>query len=136
MHREAGAIAFVNGLVAVRRTPKGEWIFPKGHIEDGEAAESAALRELEEETGLLGSEPYPVGEDFYSMGSDDFQVSYFTMTARPGPQWPEHDGKDAVLMTPEEALTKLNIENHRLLLQKALVILKDRIVPGSNSEED
>jgi 8-oxo-dGTP pyrophosphatase MutT (NUDIX family) len=30
------------------------WGFPKGHIEDGENAEAAALREVEEETGLDG----------------------------------------------------------------------------------
>jgi 8-oxo-dGTP pyrophosphatase MutT (NUDIX family) len=28
------------------------WGFPKGHLEDGEAAEAAALREVSEETGL------------------------------------------------------------------------------------
>jgi 8-oxo-dGTP pyrophosphatase MutT (NUDIX family) len=28
------------------------WGFPKGHIEDGEAADGAALREVSEETGL------------------------------------------------------------------------------------
>ncbi len=27
------------------------WTFPKGHIEEGETAETAALREVEEETG-------------------------------------------------------------------------------------
>lgn len=29
------------------------WIFPKGHAEAGESAEAAALRELEEETGVI-----------------------------------------------------------------------------------
>ncbi|MCX7833383.1 MAG: NUDIX domain-containing protein [Ignavibacteria bacterium] len=31
---------------------KGHWSFPKGHIEDGEDIKSAAIREVEEETGL------------------------------------------------------------------------------------
>ncbi|HLY33345.1 MAG TPA: NUDIX hydrolase [Jatrophihabitantaceae bacterium] len=30
------------------------WSLPKGHIEDGETAEQAALREVEEETGISG----------------------------------------------------------------------------------
>jgi 8-oxo-dGTP pyrophosphatase MutT (NUDIX family) len=30
------------------------WGFPKGHVEDGELPESAALREVAEETGLRG----------------------------------------------------------------------------------
>lgn len=32
------------------------WGFPKGHLEDGEAPEQAALREVGEETGLAGLE--------------------------------------------------------------------------------
>ena len=55
------------GGVAVRRNPSGGWdvlcierprrrdlALPKGHLEPGETAEQAALRELEEETGVRG----------------------------------------------------------------------------------
>jgi ADP-ribose pyrophosphatase YjhB (NUDIX family) len=31
------------------------WSLPKGHIEDGETAEQAAVREVEEETGIAGT---------------------------------------------------------------------------------
>lgn len=30
------------------------WVLPKGHIDSGESPEEAALRELKEETGVLG----------------------------------------------------------------------------------
>jgi ADP-ribose pyrophosphatase YjhB (NUDIX family) len=30
------------------------WSLPKGHLEDGETAEQAAIREVEEETGITG----------------------------------------------------------------------------------
>jgi 8-oxo-dGTP pyrophosphatase MutT (NUDIX family) len=34
------------------RDPYANWVLPKGHIEGGETPEQAALREVEEETGL------------------------------------------------------------------------------------
>jgi ADP-ribose pyrophosphatase YjhB (NUDIX family) len=51
------------GGIVFRATPRGvryllirdsyrNWGFPKGHVENGEAAEQAALREIAEETGL------------------------------------------------------------------------------------
>jgi len=56
MHREVSA----GGLVWNNRTgkfllildPKNKWALPKGHLEQGETADQAALREVSEETGL------------------------------------------------------------------------------------
>ncbi|MFD7185518.1 NUDIX hydrolase [Streptomyces sp. NPDC059904] len=41
-------------LMAKRREAEGEisWVFPGGAIEDGESPEQAAVREVDEETGL------------------------------------------------------------------------------------
>ena len=52
----AGGVVFrVDGgqpLFLLIRDSYQNWGFPKGHIEDGEAPEDAALREVAEETGL------------------------------------------------------------------------------------
>ena len=56
------------GFIIFRCTPKIEflllrkefWDFPKGHAEKGETPEVAALRELQEETGIL--HPKMVGD--------------------------------------------------------------------------
>lgn len=44
------------GAVIGRRDRKGRllWSLPKGHIEPGESAEQAAVREVAEETGITG----------------------------------------------------------------------------------
>src|SRR6476646_10600368 len=47
------------------------WSLPKGHIEAGETAEQAAIREVEEETGIIGSVVAPLGTiDFWFVAED------------------------------------------------------------------
>ncbi|NQU36293.1 MAG: NUDIX hydrolase, partial [Actinobacteria bacterium] len=42
------------------------WSLPKGHLEDGETAEQAAMREVQEETGIIGRILAPLGTiDFW-----------------------------------------------------------------------
>ncbi len=41
------------------------WDFPKGHLEAGESSEQAALREVEEETGVRGKILEKVGQTQY-----------------------------------------------------------------------
>ncbi len=48
---DAGTIALVRN-----RGGNGAWLFPKGHLEQGETDEAAARREIEEETGLVNLE--------------------------------------------------------------------------------
>lgn len=40
----------------LRHANGGHWSFPKGHLEEGESAREAAVRELREETGLKPGE--------------------------------------------------------------------------------
>lgn len=48
----AGGIVFNGDRVLVLRNLKGAWVFPKGHVELGESHEQAALREVQEESGM------------------------------------------------------------------------------------
>ncbi len=54
----AGGVVLGDGgtIALVHNAETGTWTFPKGSIEPGETDEQAALREIEEETGLTGLE--------------------------------------------------------------------------------
>jgi len=56
----AGGVVFrPDGAVLVLRHLEGSWVFPKGHIDPGEDALGAALREVEEEAGVQATCPDP-----------------------------------------------------------------------------
>ncbi len=49
-------------LIKRGREPfEGMWALPGGHLDDGEEAEAAAIRELGEETGVTAAEVHLVG---------------------------------------------------------------------------
>ncbi len=50
------------------------WSLPKGHLEDGETAEEAAVREVEEETGIRGELMRPLGTLDYWFVTGDRRV--------------------------------------------------------------
>ena len=79
--RAAGGILVRDGAVLLVHRPKyDDWSFPKGKLEEGESWEDAAVREVEEETGLrceLGEE---VGRTHYVVLQGPKEVRYFAMS--------------------------------------------------------
>jgi 8-oxo-dGTP pyrophosphatase MutT (NUDIX family) len=55
-------------IARLNRAGKIEWCLPKGHVEAGETPEMAAVREIEEETGIRG-------KILGSLGSIDYWFS-------------------------------------------------------------
>lgn len=104
-------------LVTARRNP-ANWIFPKGHIEKGETAEAAALRETKEEAGVVGSAIGPAGVLEYGFLGVKARVEYFLVlyTRDAGP--PE-DGRKRSWCALDQALDRLSYKNNRKLLRKA-----------------
>jgi 8-oxo-dGTP pyrophosphatase MutT (NUDIX family) len=111
-------------LVSSKKEP-GRWIFPKGHVERGETAKEAALRETEEEAGVDGDLIGPVGVLEFDWGSKRYRVDYFLIRATS--ETDETDGRKKVWLPYDEALEKLTYEDTRQLLRKA----RPRMVDGS-----
>lgn len=118
---QAGGIVFWGDGVVLRRTAKGEWVFPKGHIEDGESAEQAALREVEEETGLRAQVLFEAGEVRFMFDGKPHRVRFFAMQATQAtPAWERHRDIDAFRVPIQKALERASFDDTRRVLEVAL----------------
>lgn len=121
---QAGGVVLLDKGVVLRRTAKGEWVFPKGHVENGELLQEAAVREVAEETGLLCQILFEADKINYLWEDDEYLVHLFAMEAREkSPSWRYHGGKDAFLFPPKEALERLTFPDTREVLEKVLTRL-------------
>lgn len=72
-------------MIEEYRHPIRSWQyqFPSGMIDDGEAPEEAAKRELLEETGCQATALYPLGYTYPSFGSTNEKIYLFFATCEP-----------------------------------------------------
>jgi 8-oxo-dGTP diphosphatase len=69
-------------ILLVHRPRYDDWTIPKGKLEPGESWQTAALREVEEETGLHCRLLLEVGRTHYVDGSGrEKEVRYYSMTS-------------------------------------------------------
>ena len=81
--RAAGGIVVRDGRVLVVHRPRyDDWSLPKGKLKLGESWEAAALREVEEETGLRCELGELVGATRYGLK----EVRYFRMSCEGEPR--------------------------------------------------
>jgi 8-oxo-dGTP diphosphatase len=104
----AGGVVERDGLVAVVHRPKyDDWTLPKGKLDPGEGFEEAALREVEEETGLVCE----LGEELESTTYHDRHgrlklVRYWAMTPVGG-EFRPNDEVDELRWLPREKARKM-----------------------------
>lgn len=122
--RAAGGIVWRrNGeaveIVLVHRPAYDDWAFPKGKLHPGENEEEAAVREVEEEAGLLCRLGTELGTTSYhdSQGRSK-TVRYWEMTPVAGTLAPANEIDDARWVSLEEAEALLTYARDRDLLSR------------------
>lgn len=98
------------------------WVLPNGHIDPGESAESAALRELREEAGIRGELIQPLGVQHYRKYAHEVAAQYFLVRALE----PVVADERRVLRWEEEraALDLLSFEQTRAALRQGADALR------------
>jgi diadenosine hexaphosphate hydrolase (ATP-forming) len=122
--RQAGGIAFrgtgpdLAVLLVTSKKEPGFWIFPKGHVEPGETAAQAGVRETQEEAGVTGDLLGPVGAPLeYDWNGKRYSVQYFLIRA--AAEEPASDGRTIVWLPVDAALERLSFDDTRRLLRDA-----------------
>ncbi len=119
----AGGVVFDDaGRVLVLTLASGETVFPKGHIEAGETALEAALREVEEETGVKAwcDDPTEFTTGYVNPRGVPRSVTWFVMRAeQQTPRVTERGIRSAAFLPVPQAIRTLSFEADRELLRAA-----------------
>jgi 8-oxo-dGTP pyrophosphatase MutT (NUDIX family) len=114
------------GLLIGRHDKRGRtlWSLPKGHIEVGETPEAAALREVEEETGIVSKITRSLGViDFWFMADGKRihkTVHHFLFSEVSGDLAPQISEVDVVDWFPlDEIATRLAYPDERKLIARS-----------------
>ncbi len=131
--RSAGGVVEVALIGRLTRGGRLEWCLPKGHLEGSETAREAAVREIAEETGIIG-------EVVASLGSIDYwfsvsgrrvhkTVHHFLLHATGGSITVEHDpdgeAVEAAWVPLTELERRLAYANERRIAAAAAALLAD-----------
>jgi 8-oxo-dGTP pyrophosphatase MutT (NUDIX family) len=121
-HKQAAVIAYrVHGehleIALVRRSNGRGWTVPKGSLDRGESGGDAAVREAEEEAGLIGElTGEPIGRYRYSKQNERYQVNVYVLHVTIVLEsWREAAHRRRRWMAVEEAIERLRPELHGLV---------------------
>nr|WP_120004059.1 NUDIX hydrolase [Nesterenkonia muleiensis] len=112
-----------------------EWCLPKGHPEGNETYQEAAVREVEEETGIAGSILTDLGSIEYWFTVPTHRVHktvhHFLLEAVGGEltieKDPDHEAVDVAWVNLDELDRILSFPNERRIVQTAQQVIQDSL---------
>ena len=129
----AGAPPCAAVIARLNRAGRVEWCLPKGHLEPGETAEQAAVREIAEETGIQGRVVGSLGTIDYWFSAEGRRVHklvhHYLLEATGGrltvEDDPDQEAIDVAWVPLGELGTMLAFPNERKIAREASARLAD-----------
>lgn len=116
-----GVVINDEGAVLLLRYRRGGWTFPKGHIDEGEREEDAAVREVREEAGIRARILGRLSATRYTNNRGvPREIHWFLMRAQSHEASLEELFDAGGFYPPDQALQLLSYPEDRALLQEAL----------------
>jgi 8-oxo-dGTP diphosphatase len=117
----AGGMVVRDGEIALVHRPRyDDWTLPKGKLDPGESFEQAAVREVEEETGVRAELVRELPATTYEVNGRPKLVRYWLMEVADERPFAANDETDELRWVPvDEALRLLSYERDRELVANA-----------------
>ena len=120
-------------IARLNRAGRVEWCLPKGHLESGETPEQAAVREIAEETGILGRVVGSLGTIDYWFSAEGRRVHkhvhHYLLEATGGRLTvegdPDQEAIDVAWVPLEELGNLLAFPNERKIAREATARLAE-----------
>jgi 8-oxo-dGTP diphosphatase len=114
----AGGLVVRDGQVALVHRPRyDDWTLPKGKLDRGESFEQAAVREVEEETGVRARLVRELPATTYRVRGRPKVVRYWLMEVEgDGPFVPNDETDELRWVSPDQAQGLLSYEHDRELV--------------------
>jgi 8-oxo-dGTP diphosphatase len=120
--RAAGGVVTRDGQVLLVHRPRyDDWTLPKGKLDPGESFEEAAVREVEEETGLRCRLVSELPSAYYEANGRPKVVRYWLMEPEQDAAFVPNDETDELRwLEPNEALSLLTHDRDRHIIAAAV----------------
>jgi 8-oxo-dGTP diphosphatase len=116
--RAAGGVVVRDGRIVVVHRPKyDDWSLPKGKLNPGESFQDAALREVEEETGLRCRLEEELAPAHYLSKGLPKVVRWWRMSVVDDRGDTDDEVDELRWLTPGEAIGRLDYEHDRELVR-------------------